>query len=45
MIAADLAMALDPVRFAESVGMVPDDWQAKVLLSNARRRLLFSTTL
>ena len=39
-LASDLALALDPVRFARSVGKAPDDWQADVLLSASRRILL-----
>jgi len=39
-ITADLALALDPVRFAEAAGIVPDDWQADVLRSGASRLLL-----
>lgn len=39
-ITADLALALDPVRFAASAGIVPDDWQADVLRSPASRLLL-----
>ncbi len=40
MIAADLAMALDPVRLAERVGVWPDPWQADVLRSASPRLLL-----
>ncbi len=39
-IAADLALALDPVRFAERAGIDPDPWQASVLRSTAPRMLL-----
>lgn len=39
-IAADLAFALDPVRFAAKAGLVPDPWQAAVLRSTASRILL-----
>ena len=40
-IAGDLAMALDPVRFAEAAGIAPDDvWQAALLRSIARHTLL-----
>jgi len=35
-----LARALDPATFAESLGIVPDDWQAAVLRSGAKRTLL-----
>ncbi|MDQ3043665.1 MAG: terminase family protein [Chloroflexota bacterium] len=40
MIATNLAMALDVVRFAEAVGIEPDGWQVDVLRSNSRRLLL-----
>ena len=40
MIATDLALALDPVRFAERAGLYPDPWQANVLRSTAPRLLL-----
>jgi len=39
-LALDLAAALDPVRFAERAGIVPDSWQATVLRSTAPRTLL-----
>lgn len=39
-LAEDLARALDPVTLAESVGMVPDEWQADVLRSQDDRILL-----
>ena len=39
-LAHDLACALDPAVFAASLGIVPDDWQAGVLRSGAKRRLL-----
>lgn len=39
-LATDLAMALDPVRFAEAAGITPDDWQARLLRSTAPRILL-----
>ena len=39
-IASDLALALDPVLFARSVGLNPDQWQADVLRSRASRALL-----
>ena len=39
-LAADLALALDPVRLAERAGLVPDPWQAQVLRSTAPRVLL-----
>jgi len=38
--AHDRAMAADPVAFACSLGVTPDDWQARVLRSPARRHLL-----
>jgi hypothetical protein len=40
MIASDLACALDPVVLAERAGITPDDWQAEVLRSGSKRRLL-----
>jgi hypothetical protein len=40
-VATDLALALDPVRFARAtLGMDPDPWQGRVLRSTARRILL-----
>lgn len=39
-LARDLAAALDPVRFAETCGIVPDSWQADVLRSDARQLIL-----
>lgn len=39
-LALDLAAALDPVRFAERCGIVPDPWQADVLRSDARQLIL-----
>lgn len=38
--ASDLAAALDPVIFAQRVGITPDPWQAVVLRSRADRMLL-----
>jgi hypothetical protein len=40
VIAADLVLAMDPAEFSASAGMVPDDWQARVLRSQASRLLL-----
>jgi len=40
MIAADLAVGLDPVLLAERCGLAPDPWQADVLRSGAQRMLL-----
>jgi hypothetical protein len=40
VIAADLACALDPVVLAERAGVTPDPWQARVLRSPSKRRLL-----
>src|SRR6266508_5619671 len=37
---SDLKMALDPVRMAQAAGIVPDDWQARVLRSASPRLLL-----
>jgi Terminase large subunit, T4likevirus-type, N-terminal len=39
-LAADLAMALDPVQFSLAAGIAPDPWQARVLRSTAPRLLL-----
>ena len=40
-VGSDLALALDPVRFASAtLGMDPDPWQCKVLRSTAPRVLL-----
>lgn len=39
-LAADLALALDPVRVAERAGVAPDPWQADLLRSDARRIIL-----
>ena len=36
----DLALALDPVAFAEAAGMEPDAWQARLLRSSAPRILM-----
>ncbi len=38
--AADLALALDPVRLMERAGIMPDPWQADLLRSGAQRILL-----
>jgi hypothetical protein len=38
-IASDIACALDPVALAESIGMLPDAWQAKALRSTHPRQL------
>lgn len=40
MLSSDLAFALDPVAFAESLGITPDPWQADLLASQAQRALL-----
>lgn len=40
VLAADLALGLDPVRLAERAGLTPDPWQAGVLRSIAPRVLL-----
>src|ERR1700704_2594825 len=37
---ADLVQGLDPARFAEAAGIVPDPWQAQALRSSAPRVLL-----
>src|SRR5689334_22460811 len=40
----DLALALDPARlFRRAVGSPPDDWQARLLRSDARQILLNCT--
>jgi len=39
-LAADLSLALDPVRMARAAGMDPDPWQAQLLRSTSRRLLL-----
>ncbi|GAC1400719.1 MAG: hypothetical protein NVSMB65_18400 [Chloroflexota bacterium] len=39
-LAADLGMALDPVRFSQAAGIDPDPWQETVLRSMAPRLLL-----
>lgn len=36
----DLAIALDPVLFARTVGIDPDEWQQKLLLSTQKRIVL-----
>jgi hypothetical protein len=36
----DLATALDPVHFARTVGIDPDEWQQKLLLSSEKRIIL-----
>lgn len=38
--ASDLAIALDPVAFARSLGIAPDPWQERLLRSAADRALL-----
>ena len=40
MIAADLALALDPVTLARRAGIEPDPWQRDVLRANARQTIL-----
>jgi hypothetical protein len=42
-LAADLALALDPVRLAERIGMAPDPWQAALLRSTSRQLILNCT--
>lgn len=39
-VATEWALALDPVAFARAASIVPDDWQARVLRSQAPRLLL-----
>jgi len=40
VIAADLALALDPVQLSRAIGIDPDPWQAELLRSTAPRQLL-----
>lgn len=40
MLAADLALALDPARLAEAAGLAPDRWQRAVLRARSPRLLL-----
>ena len=40
MMGVDLARAFDPCLLASDVGIVPDDWQAKLLRERPRRALL-----
>ena len=40
LLADDLACALDPVALAHQVGLVPDDWQARMLRSASRAIIL-----
>jgi len=42
-VAQDLALALDRALFAEHVGMAPDEWQRRLLNSNAARVLLLAS--
>jgi len=39
-LAADLALAVDPVRLARRVGLDPDPWQSALLRSDARQTIL-----
>jgi hypothetical protein len=39
-LAGDLALALDPVRLAQRLGLAPDPWQADLLRADARQRIL-----
>ena len=41
-LAESLAMALDPLTFARASGIEPDDWQRRVLTSDARRLLILA---
>ena len=38
-LAADLARCLDPVKLADAIGMIPDEWQASALRSTHPRQL------
>jgi len=40
MLASRIAEALDPVAFAERLGINPDAWQAEILRSNAKRIII-----
>jgi len=40
VLASDLALALDPVLLSQRAGLVPDDWQERVLRSTSPRLLL-----
>lgn len=40
LISSEISKALDPVKMAQAAGIVPDDWQAKVLRSTSQRILL-----
>lgn len=40
MISGDMLAALDPVVFAKSLGIMPDEWQAEVLRAEDKRMLL-----
>jgi hypothetical protein len=42
VLAADLALALDPAGLMRLQGLEPDDWQASVLRSESRRQLLLA---
>lgn len=37
---ADLALALNPIKFAQSLGLDPDPWQRELLLSSEKRIIL-----
>jgi hypothetical protein len=37
---ADLALALNPIKFAQSLGLDPDPWQRELLLSSEKRTIL-----
>jgi hypothetical protein len=41
-ILADLALAIDPVKFAQSLGIDPDPWQRDVLLSAEKRIIILA---
>ncbi len=40
MLANDMILALDPVRFSQAIGIDPDPWQAEVLRYEGKRLLL-----
>lgn len=40
MLSDDLMLALDPVKFSASIGIIPDPWQAEVLRYEGKRMLL-----
>ena len=43
MLSVDFARALDPVLFANDCGLIPDPWQAKLLIERPARTLLLAS--